>query len=363
MEMMNTTLGPKEQLLEELREKIKSIEKRLSENDAIVSQNQLEVDRLQKQNVHANAMLQRVKDSFDSVPREDIMKAYEAAMDSRQRLVTMRSQLEGLQDAQNYLREYKEKLAETITRMADVAIDRMGGGANGADRFKLSLAGEQVVRMLNSQESERRSLATALHDGPTQSLSNFILQAEICQRLFDRDPATATVELHNLKGQANLTFQKMREFIFELRPMMLDDLGLVATLRRNAENYNQKFEDKTIKFNLTGPERRFSSHVEVMMFRAAQILLSNSINILGGKEVDIKLSVGDDTIIMVIEDNGRAVDTDTELDPNQETASLNNISRLRERIELLGGKLDFFSNDGNNIAEVTLPFDPNETLA
>lgn len=364
MDMTNSLLGPKEQLLEDLREKIKSIEARLRENESIISQNQLEVDRLQQQNVNASAMLQRVKDSFDSVPRDDIMKAYERSMDTRQRLVTMRSQLEKLQDAQNYLREYRDKLNETITSMAEVSLDRLGSGSNGgADRFQLSLAGEQVVRMLTAQEAERRTLATALHDGPTQSLSNFILQAEICQRLFDRDPATATTELNNLKGQANLTFQKMREFIFELRPMMLDDLGLVATLRRNAENYNQKYEDKTIQFQLAGPERRFPSHVEVLMFRAVQTLLGNSLNILKGKQITIKLEVDDARLLATIEDDGRHVDTDTELDPTQEQAPLHNIVNLRERVEMLGGELSFFSNDGNNIAEVTLPYDPNEVSA
>jgi nitrate/nitrite-specific signal transduction histidine kinase len=60
-----------------------------------------------------------------------------------------------------------------------------------------------------------------MHDGPAQSLTNFILQAEICQRLFDRNPDRAAEELNNLKTVASGTFQKIRDFIFDLRPMML----------------------------------------------------------------------------------------------------------------------------------------------
>jgi two-component system sensor histidine kinase DegS len=79
-----------------------------------------------------------------------------------------------------------------------------------------------------------------MHDGPAQSLTNLILQAEICERLFDSDPVRARAELGNLKDAVTSNFQKVREFIFDLRPMMLDDLGLNPTLRR----YVQEFEAK-----------------------------------------------------------------------------------------------------------------------
>jgi two-component system sensor histidine kinase DegS len=79
-----------------------------------------------------------------------------------------------------------------------------------------------------------------MHDGPAQSLTNFILQAEICQRLFDRNPERAAEELDNLKTAASVTFQKVRDFIFDLRPMMLDDLGVVPTVRRYVDSFKEK---------------------------------------------------------------------------------------------------------------------------
>ena len=79
-----------------------------------------------------------------------------------------------------------------------------------------------------------------MHDGPAQSLTNFILQAEICQRFFDRNPDKAAEELENLKNDASMTFQKVRDFIFDLRPMMLDDLGVVPTVRRYTESFRRK---------------------------------------------------------------------------------------------------------------------------
>ena len=86
--------------------------------------------------------------------------------------------------------------------------------------------------IVTAQAAERQRLSRQMHDGPAQALSNFILQTEIAMRLLDVDPAQAREELGNLKTSAMGTFQKVLNFIFELRTMMLDDLGLITTLRR-----------------------------------------------------------------------------------------------------------------------------------
>src|SRR5205823_5117940 len=131
-----------------------------------------------------------------------------------------------------------------------------------------------IVRIVEAQEAERQRLTRQMHDGPAQSLTNFILQAEICQRLFDMDPSRARTELVGLKGAATTTFQKIRDFMFELRPMMLDDLGLVPTVRRYLDSFETKTGVQT-ELSLTGSERRLPPHTEVTVFRAVQELLTN----------------------------------------------------------------------------------------
>ena len=79
-----------------------------------------------------------------------------------------------------------------------------------------------------------------MHDGPAQALSNFILQTEIAMRLFDIDQEKARQELITLKNSATSAFQQVRDFVFELRPMMLDDLGLVPTLKRYVEAFKEQ---------------------------------------------------------------------------------------------------------------------------
>lgn len=352
---MDALLSPKDQLIANLREQIAEIDRRMAENESIVEQNQLEVDRLQQKNIHVGAQLRRVEDNFDTVPRQDIKVAFESVIDIRSRLTIQRSQLEKLQDAQRYLEQQRDELAYILETIGDV--DVVGGDSGSGGAPTLSLAGEQIVRIIEAQESERKRLANALHDGPAQSLTNFILQAEICQRLFDRDPEMASKELINLKSAASVSFQKIRDFIFELRPMMLDDLGLIATVRRHVESHNEKLENVAVEFHLTGPgDRRFPSHVEVMMFRSLQLCLTNAIELLSAKNIDVRLDVGDTQLKGYVESDGRIVNVEVELDPSQGDSPLQNILDIRERIDMVGGKIEYISIEGaGNTFEVMLP--------
>ena len=101
-------------------------------------------------------------------------------------------------------------------------------------------AQSMVVRVIEAQETEKQRLARLMHDGPAQLLTNVILQAEICQRLLETDPQRARQELDNLKTEVNKTFQRTRMLIADLRPMMLDDLGLIPTLRRYVRMWSEE---------------------------------------------------------------------------------------------------------------------------
>src|SRR5690606_9320669 len=122
-------------------------------------------------------------------------------------------------------------------------------------------------------------------------LTNFILLAEICQRLFDRNPERAAEELANLKNAASVTFQKVRDFIFDLRPMMLDDLGVVPTVRRWVDSIREK-SDLNIQLEIVGEERRLEEqHKEVLIFRAVQELVTYARDYAGATQIRIRLTI------------------------------------------------------------------------
>jgi len=219
---------PKDDLNSIIQQEMKQIKDKLFEIKAQIEQTQLLVDREQTRNADIATELRTIQDNLETVPRQDIKNKYDEAIDARFRLTTMRGQLEKFQANREMLEQQQVLLSKVLNGLQGVdsfaAInDIVGGGSGGAARPAVPIS---IVRIVQSQEEEKMRLARLMHDGPAQSLTNFILQTEICQRLFDRDPARAAEELDNLKSTASVTFQKVRDFIFDLRPMMLDDLGV-----------------------------------------------------------------------------------------------------------------------------------------
>lgn len=347
-------------VVSKLRAEYNTIQGRQREAQTQIDQNQAEVKRLEDEHVRANQFLRRIHMEFETCPRSDIRTAYDAVIEVQRRLLTMRSQLEKMQDNQNQLRKYGDLLGEILGAI-DNDPQLMGNSASAAPTMMarqqtLSEAGETIIRIVQAQEEERQSLAKSLHDGPAQSLTNFILQAEVCQRLFDRNPDRATIELANLKGAASNSFQKIRDFIFDLRPMMLDDLGLIPTLRRYTENFQQKYNAQ-IDFNFTGEEtRRIAKHTEVMMFRSIQSLLRITTEYLNAKSIKLQVDIAHELITTRLEDDGKGFDPEVDLDPKQGDSDVQSLNAVRDRIELVGGKMDIFSQvDVGSRFEIVMP--------
>jgi two-component system sensor histidine kinase DegS len=269
---------------------------------------------------------------LDKLPPQEVRTAYESALDAQQRLFVMRGQLEKLQSEKAHLERFKSTLERARVSPGT------GGASSSSTVGKSPLA--SVEMLVNAQETERQRLSRQMHDGPAQALSNFILQTEIAMRLMDIDAAQARDELNNLKSSAMGTFQKVRNFIFELRPMMLDDLGLVPTVRR----YSDAFKEQTgmdVNVTVTGNERRLEPYLEVMFFRAIQELLGNAARHSQGSQVKVMLDLGEDRVRVSVDDNGKGFDPDSVQQGNSLGLKL-----IRERAEMLGGSFEMDSAIG-----------------
>lgn len=348
----------KEALVSEVRAELERTQLRMRELQTLIDQSQAEVRRLQQKSVDVTTQMNRLDANFDTVPRSDIKTIYMAALDTRTRLLTMQNQLEKVQQDRNQL----EGFGKTLTRILEmvegvretdvVGAPQTGGaavpGGNGG------LGNTTIVRIIETQEAERQRLARQLHDGPAQSLTNFILQAEICQRLFDRNPDRANEELNNLKVTASSTFQKVRDFIFDLRPMMLDDLGLAPTVRRYVDAVAEK-SNIEVQLNIFGEERRrMESHTEVMMFRSVQEALSYARDVAGATKVEVMVDVSGSPVKASVTFNGKTLE-ETEAAVAQSQGKVFGLESLRERVELVGGVMNTStSEDGNNHVEISL---------
>jgi two-component system sensor histidine kinase DegS len=319
-----------EDLIPFIGARLEEIKTQTKELKSLIDQSRSEVEKMKLRQASEAMRWKQIQSSFDSVPREDIRKAFESSMDTQQRLFAMSGQLERLQAQQgvfDQFGQFLEKIHETLR------INQPEAASGPAPK-------SVVVRVVEAQEDERKRLSRQMHDGPAQVLSNFILQAEIAARLFEIDPIRAKEELTNLKTSANTAFQRVRNFIFDLRPMMLDDLGLVPTLRRYLDSSKEQGQQE-ISFTFTGTERRMPNHIEVVLFRAIQQLVGLAREEGQATKIKVTVDLGETKVKAILEHDGKILDENAgaEEDPH-------GLISLRERIEMLGGNYEYTAQAG-----------------
>jgi two-component system, NarL family, sensor histidine kinase DegS len=336
---------PQNEIIDLITSEMQRIKIALNEIKGQIDQTQSVVTREQQRNSDLATELRTVQDNIDTIPRQDIRAKYDEALDARFRLSTMRGQLEKFETSRELLEEQQGLLGQLLNRIqgADILPDTSVGQNAAAPATGIM----NVSRIVQAQEEERQRLARQMHDGPAQSLTNFILQAEICQRLFDRNPDKAAEELHNLKTSASVTFQKVRDFIFDLRPMMLDDLGVVPTVRRYTESFKEKTDIET-QLEILGEERRLETAHEVLIFRGIQEVMAQARDYAAPNHIRIQLNLDTSRVQAMVEDDGRGFDAEAALsgqDHHSSDPRAQSIVTLKEKYELVGGIVSVTSSE------------------
>lgn len=262
---------------------LETLEEELSEIAMLVGQATEETER------HAGRRLkgdERVR-ALDLDPNADAAELREAhtqllALTRRQMLFD--AQKEVLEGKQKTLIRYRDAMARIIAELGDpdpaevaalarvataqVAADAAAPAGTRSDRTAANSAA-----VLRAQEDLRRDIARQMHDGPAQSLANIALQAEIVERLVARGDQRAPAELEALRRMVQSTLTATKDFIFDVRPMVLDDLGLVPTLRRTAIDRGHR-AGLEIDFNSSGTDRRLGPDQESGLFRILDDVIS-----------------------------------------------------------------------------------------
>ncbi|KPL74339.1 hypothetical protein ADN00_13640 [Ornatilinea apprima] len=323
--------NPWEDFKQFISSELQESKRALNEITLMLEQSQAELAKLTQRNAVITGHVQQIIGQLEAIPRSDIVSAYNASLDAQQRLLVMRTQLEKLQSERAGL----QKLVEVLQRTQEIFGADLTGIAKGGNGTAL------LEMLIDGQESIRQRLSRQMHDGPAQTLSNFIVQTEIAARLLEIDPNRAKEELNNLKVAAMSTFQKVRGFIFELRPMMLDDLGLIPTLKR----YVDTFKEQTgcdVQLAIKGRERRLESYMEVMIFRALQELIGNAEkhnqDMPMKVRIEVELSIEENFVRASVSDNGKGFHEGV----LNETSGMG-LKFIKQRVELMGGVMELDS--------------------
>lgn len=310
----------------------------MRELDLLIESTQTEVNRLKQREDSAKTKLDGIR--ANQTHLEAIAAGDEFASAQGRRL-TMEGQMGSLQSKRKLLDRVQTLVAGARDQLAQFSAPPMP--ANAAPVLDESRLLQAVV---DTQEEERRRIARQVHDGPAQAMANVVLQSEISERLYSVDPDRSRKELAALRQMVNKTLQELRGFIFELRPMILDDLGLVPTLRR----YIQTLMDKhgiRIDFSSTGRDRRLPSDDEVAIFRLIQDSLVERIEKGEAKDIVLGMTWKEDQLDILLQSDGRDLPSDGEL-----ASGL----RRSERLELLKGESTHEARpDGTVVLQVKVP--------
>lgn len=199
-------------------------------------------------------------------------------------------------------------------------------------------------RLVEVQETERRHIARELHDEIGQALTGLHLLLEMINRSPEDQVKSKLADARLL---VNDLMTQVREMSLDLRPAMLDDLGLLPTLRWYFNRYTSQ-TDIHVTFKHTDMEQRFAPEIETVVYRLIQEALTNVARYAQVNEVTVRLWSDEYTLSMHIEDQGKGFDPQAALASNASSG----LAGMQERVTLLGGNLEIESEEGQGTCVV-----------
>lgn len=312
-----------------------------------------QVDKLELSYKRARVRLTEVSRDFHKFTEEDIRIAYEAATSMQLQLTIAREKESHLKQRRDELQKRIKNVdkqlerAETLVSQMNVVLEYLTGDLNQVTRILESAKNRQLLglKIILAQEDERKRIAREIHDGLAQSMANVVIRTEITERMLNRqDYESVKEELKDLKSQLRGGLEEVRKIIFNLRPMALDDLGLVPTLRKFVQDYEDKTKIRT-SLEINGRETRLPSGMEVAVYRLVQEAFSNVYKHANATYVSLEVTFQTAMVKITVQDNGEGFDVGVVQAKVDKGVHFGMIG-MRERVELLEGRLNIDSEKG-----------------
>lgn len=352
-----------DQLMSEMRAESDALQRESTEIELLLRQTNAEVEKLANRELTITNRVRDMELNLDNYSRTDMKTIYNSSHEIQMRLFMMRAQVEQLEAKRNMMKNLQTRINRVMSVLASApegySPASPGGPKRPASVAPLAPVGEThekdnenkqvIVRVIQAQEDERLRVSRQIHDGPAQTMTNLVLRAEICERLIDMDVTRAKTELSGLKSAVNNTLQETRRFIFDLRPMILDDLGLEPTLRRYMQQFVEKYKIEG-GVTVNGLNGRLPLPLEVTIFRIVQEALANVTKHAHANQVQVTIDATDETLTVTVEDDGAGFNVDeSKLRDPKKTG----LSAIRQRAAMFGGRVNMESAPGRGTRIVT----------
>lgn len=240
------------------------------------------------------------------------------------------------------------RLAENLDAMRQKLRHAYQQVSDANERLELQVA-ERTARLtdllgkvISAQEEERGRLARELHDETAQTIAALSIALDRTRHELEDAPPGAVAQLQEAQAIVKRLLEETRRLILDLRPMALDDLGLVPAIRWYAETHLHQ-EGVTTMIESDRPAVRLAPHLEVALFRIAQEAINNIAKHAEAKQATIRLFFSDSAVRIAVADDGRGFDVDLALASAGNSVGL---IGLQERTRLLNGRMDIRSAVG-----------------
>lgn len=337
----------------ECRDELSQGTQSIQEIELLIRQTQQEVDRLaQRENAQANRV-REVETSLESFSRSDIRDVLVSNHEVQMRLFMMRSQMEQLESRRDSIRQQQDRL-RILLDLAEINREQEKQSTE-EDRTRV-LAGttgfsngaELATHIIRARETERERVARQLTDGPAQVMANLILRTQILERVAERAPGRLSDEITDFQKLAASSLLDIRRAIFEMRPLMMDELGLVATLRRYSSDFSR---ENGATISVDGPDRDdpIASVVRVALFRLVQQAMVALIKPNAGAKLAIQVRYEDAQLLV------RLDGTSTDPDLAQSVGAFAKDPYNIEALDLIGAHIQTESFAGGHRVSFYLP--------
>ena len=207
------------------------------------------------------------------------------------------------------------------------------------------------IRILEEQEQERKRIARELHDSTVQNLTTLIHKTELCSKLILKDPVHAQLEMRMMSDTLRSCINEMRDIIYDLRPMMLDDLGIEVALERYITQSMLQHEIK-MELKTKGREPQLLPVVKTTLFRIITEACNNAVRHGKAEQILIDIKFEKKWFVARIEDDGCGFEVNNDAIKTKHFG----ISIMRERVHLLKGKLEIHSElENGTIVDIKVP--------
>ncbi|GKW45142.1 sensor histidine kinase [Planococcus sp. NCCP-2050] len=307
-------------------------------------------DLLEEKTRAARRRLAEVSQFFNSFTESQVRQAYEQANELQVKLSINRSEEKQYRQKRDSLQRRLQSLLQTIER-AEYLVNRLNVTMNylTSDHEKVDEAQDSVklkqdysLRIIEAQEEERKRLSREIHDGPAQMMANVLLRSDLIDRTFrEKGPELAFQEITSLKEMVRDALTEVRRIIYDLRPMALDDLGLVPTLKKYIDTTEEYNKGTRMNFQSTGKEVRLPSNYETAIFRLVQEAITNAVRHGKASEIEVNVEWLEKQVTIIVKDNGSG------FDKSIVKSQSFGLMGMKERIELINGDFIINSSPGN----------------